>query len=134
MTAPAARQTQVDEEGLRPLLHARYRERTDWAAPANPVLETVLSHRSVRAFLPDRLPEGTLETLVAAAQSASSSSNLQVWSVAAVEDEARKARLAALAGGQKHIIEAPLFLVWLIDFDRLTRLTPKAAPSRKVSV
>jgi nitroreductase len=63
-----------------------------------------------------------LETLVSAAQSAASSSNLQVWSVVAVEDPTRKARLAALAGNQKHIVEAPLFLVWLLDLHRLSAL------------
>jgi molecular chaperone Hsp33 len=41
-----------------------------------PVLDTVLSHRSVRAFTPETLAPGTLELLVAAAQSAASSSNL----------------------------------------------------------
>jgi nitroreductase len=82
-------------------------------------LDVLLSHRSVRAYLPDPLPDGTLETLVAAAQSASSSSNLQCWSVVAVEDPARKARLAALSSAQKYIIQAPLFLVWLVDLARL---------------
>lgn len=90
------------------------------------LVDALLAHRSVRAYLPDPLPEGTIETLVAAAQSASSSSNLQVWSVVAVEDADRKARLAALAGNQKHIVEAPLLLVWLIDFDRLARLGAEA--------
>ena len=89
---------------------------------ANETLALLLNHRSVRAYLPDALPAGTIETLVAAAQSASSSSNLQVWSVVAVQDPERKARLAALAGAQKHIVEAPLLLVWLIDFDRLSQL------------
>lgn len=88
----------------------------------HPVIDHLLRHRSVRAYRPDALPDGTIETLVAAAQSAASSSNLQVWSVVAVEDPARKARLAALAGHQRHIVEAPLLLVWLIDFDRLTQL------------
>ncbi len=82
----------------------------------------MLSHRSVRAYLPDALPIGTVETLIAAAQSAASSSNLQPWSVIAVEDPARKARLAALANNQKHINEAPLFLVWLLDLARLENL------------
>jgi len=102
----------------------RYR-RDDAPEPVawNDTLQILLDHRSTRAFLPDPLPAGTVETLVAAAQSAPTSSNLQVWSVVAVEDPARKARLAALAGNQKHIIEAPLFLVWLIDFDRLTQLS-----------
>lgn len=85
----------------------------------NPVLEQLLAHRSVRAYRPDPVPPGTLEALVAAAQSASTSSNLQVWSVVAVEEGARKDRLAKLAGDQAHIRQAPLFLVWLADLWRL---------------
>lgn len=105
------------------LAKARYR-REDAPVPIawNEALEVVLSHRSVRAYLPTPLPAGTIETLVTAAQSAPSSSNLQVWSVVAVEDEGRKARLAALAGNQKHIIEAPTLLVWLLDLARLRKL------------
>jgi nitroreductase len=114
----------IAKDLARELIRQRYR-RKDTPDPVawNETLEVILSHRSVRAFLPDALADGTLETLIAAAQSAASSSNLQVWSVVAVEDPARKARLAALAGNQKHIVEAPLFLVWLIDFDRLTQLS-----------
>ena len=67
------------------LLMQRNREPgTQPPAQWNAVLETMLAHRSVRGFLPDALPDGTLELLVAAAQSASTSSNLQVWSVVAV--------------------------------------------------
>jgi nitroreductase len=91
------------------------------AATFNPVLQTLFSHRSVRAFRPDALQEGTLDLLIAAAQSAPSSSNLQVWSAVAVEDAPHKARLAALVGGQKHVNEAPLFLAWLVDLSRLKR-------------
>jgi nitroreductase len=100
-------------------LTARYGAGLPAPAAWNETLDLLLSHRSVRAYLPDALPEGTLEALVAAAQSAASSSNLQAWSVIAVEDPARKARLAALAGNQKHIVEAPLLLVWLVDLNRL---------------
>lgn len=85
-------------------------------------LTTLLSHRSVRAYLPDRLPDGTLELLVTAAQSASTSSNLQTWSVVAIEDPARKETLSQLAGNQAHIRQCPLFLVWLADLARLTYL------------
>lgn len=105
----------------------RYRDAAGLEAlRTNAVIDGLLAHRSVRAYLPDPLPEGTIETLVAAAQSAPSSSNLQLWSVVAVEDAARKSRLAALAGNQQHIVDAPLLLVWLIDFDRLTRLAEAA--------
>jgi len=112
----------VDPRGAA-AMQARYR-RDDSPKPAqwNDTLDLILAHRSHRNFLPEKLPEGALETIVAAAQSASTSSNLQVWSVVAVEDKARKDRLADLAGGQKHIRDCPLFLIWLCDLARLEKL------------
>jgi nitroreductase len=108
------------------LLEARYQS-TD-AAPSEPWDETIsllLSHRSIRKYLPKPLPPGTIETLIASAQSASSSSNLQTWSVVAIEDPERKARLSILAGSQKHIDEAPLFLVWLADLSMLQSIAER---------
>lgn len=104
-------------------LQARYGD----AAPALnlpelPVLEAMLSHRSVRHFVRDALPEHTLETLVAAAQSAPTSSNLQTWSVIAVESQERREALANLVGPQKHLAVAPLVLVFLADLSRIERL------------
>lgn len=116
----------------RELLDQRYGPAHDVSArdALNPALETILSHRSVRAFLPDALPAATLELLVAAAQSAPSSSNLQVWSLVAVEDRARKERLAALAGNQQHIRDVPLLLVFLADLSRHAQVAAgRAAPS-----
>ncbi|VWX55072.1 NADPH-dependent oxidoreductase [Novosphingobium sp. 9U] len=100
-------------------LYDRYRDALEVPIAWNETLDTIVSHRSVRAYLPDAVPDGTVELLVAAAQSAASSSNLQPWSVIAVEDPARKARLAALAGNQKQILQAPLFLLWIVDHERL---------------
>jgi nitroreductase len=96
------------------------------AAPAhgpwNEHIALLLSHRSIRGYRPDPPPPGTLETLVAAAQSAATSSNLQTWSVVAVTDAEKKAKLARLASGQKHIEQCPLFLVWVADLSRSRRL------------
>ena len=105
-------------------LRARYASETPpGAAQANAVIDSLLSHRTIRGFLPQKLPAGTLETLVAAAQSAATSSNLQTWSVLAVEDPARIARLSDFAGGQKFIRTTPLFLVWLAwDFSIVSTL------------
>ncbi|AVR94546.1 NADPH-dependent oxidoreductase [Pseudoduganella armeniaca] len=108
------------------LLKARYGAGQPLPAVAadrlNPVLETLFAHRSVRDYRPDPLPPDTLDLLVAAAQSAPSSSNLQVWSVVAIEDAARRARFAELVGNQKQVREAPLFLAWLVDLSRLRRI------------
>jgi nitroreductase len=104
-------------------LRARYGDDAIPAAgPWNATLDLLLAHRSVRSYLVNPLPEGTLETLVAAAQSAATSSNLQTWSVVAVTDVEAKRQLAAVAGNQRHIMECPLFLVWLADLSRNQRL------------
>jgi nitroreductase len=92
------------------------------AEPWNEHIALLLSHRSIRGYRADALPAGTLETLIAAAQSAATSSNLQTWSVIAVTDPARKAALAKVAANQKHIEQCPLFLVWVADISRNQRL------------
>lgn len=104
-------------------LQARYGEQAPaLSLPDLPALDAMLSHRSVRHFLRDALPAHTLETLVAAAQSAPTSSNLQTWSVIAVESQERREQLAHLVGPQKHLAVAPLVLVWLADLSRIERL------------
>jgi nitroreductase len=101
----------------------RYR-RDDAPKPTqwNAVLDLMLAHRSHRNFLPEKIRDSDLQSIIAAAQSASTSSNLQVWSVVAVEDQERKNRLADLAGGQQHVRDCALFLVWLADLARLEKL------------
>jgi len=101
---------------------ARYGAASPAPGPWNETIAGLLEHRSVRGYRPDPLPAGTLETLVAAAQSAATSSNLQTWSVVSVEDPAARAILTEVAGGQKHIMECPLFLVFLADTGRNDRL------------
>ena len=90
--------------------------------PWNQTIAQLLQHRSVRGYRPDPVPPSTLETLVAAAQSAATSSNLQTWSVLTVSDPGRKARLAKIANNQKHIEQCPLFLAWIADLSRLDRV------------
>lgn len=101
---------------------ARYGMAMDDFGLWNETLASMLTHRTVRAFRSEPLPEGIVETLVAAAQSAPTSSNLQSWSVLAVVDPARKARLAEWSGRQAQVIEAPLLLIWLADLSRAERL------------
>lgn len=84
----------------------------------NDTIATLLAHRSVRTYLPEPLPDSVIATSIAAAQSASSSSNLNLWSVIAVTDKAVKAQLAVLANNQRHIDEAPLILLWVADLAR----------------
>ncbi|MCL2450237.1 MAG: nitroreductase family protein, partial [Polyangiaceae bacterium] len=91
-------------------------------APFNDVIATLLAHRSVRDYSSRPVSEAILQVLVAAAQSAASSSNLQLWSVVAVRDAHRKAALAAVGSGQKHIVQCPLFLAWVADHQRIATI------------
>jgi nitroreductase len=92
------------------------------AGPWNDVIASLLSHRSVRGFKSDPLPEGTLETIVAAAQSAATSSNMQTWSVVAVNNPATRSEFARIANNQKHIEQCPIFLAFIADVSRLDRV------------
>lgn len=89
----------------------------------NPTIRLALGHRSVRAFAPTPLAPEVLPTLIAAAQSASTSSNLQVWSVIAIQDPAHKARLAVGTRNENFVRQAPLFLIWLADFSRARQVS-----------
>ena len=92
----------------------------------NDTIAQLLSHRTQRALRSDPLPERVIPTLVAAAQSAASSSNLQLWSVVAIHDADKRRELARLAGGQKHIEQAPLILLWVADLARAKQIADEA--------
>lgn len=110
---------------MNPLIQARYGHNTTGLETIhhNPVVDHLLAHRSVRAYLPTPLPAGALETIIAAAQSAATSSNLQTWSVVAIHDAERRNRIAAWANNQAHIRVAPLFLAWIADLSRMDRVS-----------
>jgi len=93
------------------------------AGPWNETIATMLDHRSVRGYKPDPVPPGTLETLIAAAQSAATSSNMQWWSAVAITDPAKKKVLAEIAGNQKHIEQCPLYIAWVADMSRNQRIS-----------
>jgi nitroreductase len=104
----------------------------------NDEIRTMLRHKSVRNYLPDPLPEGALETIVAAAQSASTASNLHQWSVVAVSDPEIKARvgelvrLDALGMGQPYVDEAPVILLWVADMSRNHAIVSEAGGNPEV--
>ncbi|MBY3321749.1 NADPH-dependent oxidoreductase [Rhizobium laguerreae] len=111
--------TKPDEsDRLRELAGERYRNDQRLGGRWNETVDTILSHRSVRHYLPTPVPYEAVELAIAAAQSAPSSSNLQAWSVVAVENADRRSRLNAVAGNQRQIAQAPLLLIWLADLAR----------------
>lgn len=91
--------------------------------PTNAVLDAMASHRSVRFFDAERpVGEATLAQIVDAAQRASTSSNMQLWSVIAVRDPAKRKQIREVCRGQAFVEESPLFLVFCADTYRLRRV------------
>ncbi len=80
------------------------------------------AHRSIRVFRPEPLPADVLERLVAEAQRAPSDATGQMYSFVRIADPELRRRVAALAGGQAHIVQAAEFFVVCADLYRLTRL------------
>jgi nitroreductase len=95
---------------------------TSMPVTTSPIIQQSNCHGSVRSYQPEPVPTAMVEAIVAAAQRTSSSSNLQTYSVVAITDATTRARLAECCGGQQHVAEAPLFLAWCADLNRLERV------------
>lgn len=82
----------------------------------NETIRGIQNHRSIRSFLDKDIDEAILEEILKASQAMPNSINGQQTSVVVVKDKAVKGKIAELTGGQKWIDEAPVFLVFLMDF------------------
>ncbi len=84
----------------------------------NPVVRSLRSHRSIRRFTSEPVPEAILRMLIETAQRASTSSNLQCYSVIVVRERKKKEQIAALCGNQRQIVDCPVFLAHCADLNR----------------
>ena len=101
----------------------------------NGVMDTLLSHRSIRAYADRPVEDETLDQIIRAVQAAPNWVNLQHVSIIAVKDPDRRKKFADLCGGQEHIIQAPVFLVFCADFYRTWLACRETSPgSRSAAV
>lgn len=97
----------------------------------NETISLLKRHRSIRKFKEQPLEREVVEQIISAGQAASSSSNVQAFSVIAVTDVERKRALSELAGNQAYIRECPVFLIWCADMHRLKYTAEKHRPDQK---
>jgi len=93
----------------------------------NEVIELLMNHRSIRKFTSDPIADSVVETIIRAAQMASTSSNVQAYSVIAIKDAALRENIMQLAGQQEYVSQCPVFLVWCLDLYRLSKAAEKHA-------
>lgn len=88
----------------------------------NQTINTLLSHTSVRSFKPDEVSDDIIQTLLRCAQAASSSHFVQAYSIIQITDQTIRNRIASLLDNPKHIIEAPVYFVYVADLSRQERI------------
>jgi nitroreductase len=88
----------------------------------NPTIECIKNHGSIREYKPDPVDRTIIETIVECGQRASTSLNLQMYSVVVTTEPGEKEKLQEFCGDQVHISQAPVFLTWCSDLSRLERI------------
>ena len=84
----------------------------------NETIDILMNHRSIRKFKDKPLSREQVETIVRAAQSASTSSFVQAYSIIGISDQNKKKKLAELAGGQSYVEHNGYFLMFCADYHR----------------
>lgn len=74
--------------------------------------DLIRGRHSVRAFRPEPLPAGALDTILEAVRQAPSAGNLQAFRFAVIEDPDVKAALAAGSRRQRFLADAPVVLAF----------------------
>ncbi len=86
------------------------------------ILSLLKSHRSIRKYKPDPIPDDLLNGILDSARQAPTSSNLQSYSIIVVKDNQKKKTLAHLCGDQQWIESCPVFLAICPDLHRLQKI------------
>jgi nitroreductase len=93
--------------------------------------EAIASHRSIRKYKKDPVPAEVLGRIYDAALRASSSGNMQAFSIIVTEDPAIKQQLCRPHFEQSMVLDASLLLTFCSDFHRMKRwLALRDAPDQ----
>jgi len=83
--------------------------------------ELMMKRRSVRAFQDQEIPDAMIEKLLDVANNAPSGGNIQPLSIILVRNPEGRCKLAQLAGGQPWVKNAPLSMIFCLDFYRIKK-------------
>jgi nitroreductase len=85
------------------------------------LFETIHGHRSIRSYKSTPVDEELLTEILAAGIRASSSGNMQTYSIVVSRDEAMRERLFWPHMEQNMVLEAPVLLTFCADFRRMRK-------------
>jgi nitroreductase len=81
------------------------------------VMEAIITRKSVRAYLPTPVEDEKLNAVLEAARLAPSAANRQEWRFVIVREHGTRKKLAAAAGGQEFVGDAPVIIVACAETD-----------------
>ncbi|SFB86113.1 FMN reductase [NAD(P)H] [Brevinema andersonii] len=96
----------------------------------NPVIETLLNHRTVLLFDPNKaVPQEILDDIIKATQQAPTAISGQQYSIIVIREKEKRQFIMEFAKGrggfQQHITDSPVFLLFVIDFYKASLISKK---------
>jgi len=93
-------------------------------------MNTILNHRSIRKYKSDPIEDDLLNDILYAGTRASTTGNMQVYSIIITKSEEVKRQLAPCHFNQAMVTQAPVVLTFCADFNRFNKwcLQRKAIP------
>ncbi len=85
------------------------------------MLETIFNHRSVRKFTEKQIPSILLEEILSAGTRASTTGNMQVYSMIVTRETGMKKKLWASHFKQDMVVQAPVIVTFCADFNRFSK-------------
>jgi nitroreductase len=85
------------------------------------MIDILRSRRTIRKYTPEEITDELLMEILTAGCRASTTGNMQVYSIIITKEEERKKALAPLHFNQKMITEAPVVLTFCADFNRFNK-------------
>lgn len=82
------------------------------------MLDTLLQHRTIRKYTDEDIPDELLSKILVAGCRASTTGNMQVYSIVVNRDPEMKKQLAACHFNQPMVEKAPVVLTFCADFNR----------------
>jgi nitroreductase len=83
-----------------------------------PMHNTIFNHRSIRNYKSDPIPEPLLDEILRAGSRASTTGNMQVYSIVVTTDESLREKLWDVHFKQNMVRQAPVVLTFCADFNR----------------
>ncbi len=85
------------------------------------MLDTIFSHRSIRKYKNDPVPGGILDKILEAGSRASTTGNMQVYSMVVTKDKEIRKQLWEAHFKQDMVLQAPVHITFCADFNRFNK-------------